>query len=139
MPDAEISADVQSFLRDRVESYEQLATLLLLRSNADKLWDASQVASILGIPESIAEEALRGLFEQRLLDMTVVTEEARFRYDPTPAELDGLVAKLEKADAEQKTDVLRLMTANAIQRLRAKALTTFAEAFVLKRQREKNG
>jgi hypothetical protein len=139
MADAEVPADVQAFLHDRVESHEQLAALLLLRSTADKSWDAAQVASVLGIPEGIADEALRGLREQSLLSASIAANEVRFRYDPEPVELDGVVAKLEKADAEQKIDVLRLMTANAIERLRTKALTTFAEAFVLRRQRGKNG
>lgn len=139
MADAQVPADVQTFLRDRVESYEQLATLLLLRSSADRLWDISQVATALCIPESIAEEALQGLSAQGLLDMSTAAEEVRFRYNPEPVELEVLVAKLAKADTEHRLEVMRLMTANAIERLRAKALTTFAEAFVLKRQRGKNG
>lgn len=139
MADAEVPADVEAFLHDRIESYEQLATLLLLGSNADESWDIGRVASVLGIPESIAEEALRGLSAQRLLGMSIEAGEVRFRYNPEPPELNDLVIKLAKADAEHRLEVMRLMTANAIERVRAKALTTFAEAFVLRGQRGKNG
>jgi DNA-binding IscR family transcriptional regulator len=136
MVDTELPSDVQAFLRDHIESHEQLEALLLLRNHSD-WWDAQRVASELGVSESIAEEALRHLSRQRLLSTVVGAKTVRFRYDPETPELDRAIERLDAAHVHQALEIVKLMTSNAIERLRAKAAITFADSFVSRSRRGK--
>ena len=131
MEESSLPAEVQVFLRERMESYEQLEVLLLLRTRPSDPWAASAVASELHMPEPAADQALRALSRHGLLSVAVSPKALVFRYQPESAELAALVEKLAGAYTEQRIAVVRLMTANSIERLRARALRTFANAFLL--------
>jgi hypothetical protein len=131
--------DVQALLRERIASYEQLALLLLLRARVEQTWTVSSVASELRLPEAIAEEALQFLCGQKLVARVASADGPRFTYNPGSPELAALVEKLAKAYDEKLLDVMRLMTTNAIERLRTNALSTFADAFLLKRGEDEDG
>jgi len=131
MEESSLPADVQAFLQDRMESYEQLEILLLLRSRPSDPWAASAVGSELHMPESVAEQALKALCRHGLLSVAVSPVTLLFRYRPESAELAALVEKLAEAYADHRIEVVRMMTTNSIERLRARALQTFANAFLV--------
>jgi hypothetical protein len=126
--DREVPADVGAFLRDHVESYEQLEILLFLRARAHQTWASNALAAELGIAESLMEDALRFLCQRRLLGVVVSPGSVLFRYDPESAELAELVRRLADVCVEERLQIMRWMTANAIDRVRSRALSTFAEA-----------
>ncbi|MEO8185153.1 MAG: hypothetical protein ABI895_40620 [Deltaproteobacteria bacterium] len=138
MADADVAADVQTFLREHIESYEQLEILLLLRAQPDRSWAPAAAASELGISEGLAEGALRFLCRERLLGVDAGGV-VRFKYAPETPALVELVARLAAAYVDSRLAVMRLMTANAIERLRVGAVTRFADAFLLRRKRNQDG
>jgi hypothetical protein len=132
MLDSILLAEVQAFLRDRVESYEQLAILLLLRTRgSDSSWSPSAVAKELHLPESVAEQELQAFCRQGLSSVAVYPDRVEFRYRPESPELAILVEKLAEAYESQRVEVMQMMTTNAIERVRARALRTFANAFLV--------
>lgn len=139
MADPILDADVQAFLRDRIESYEQLEILVLLRARRGEALTPSAVALELHISESDAELALRALCRQGLLNVMLSPDLLLFRYQPQNPELAALGDRLTSAYAERRLEVVRLMTANSIERLRARALKTFANAFLLGKKGGKDG
>jgi len=139
MAESSLPPDVQAFLRDRMESYEQLEILLLLRTRRSDVWTPGAVSSELHLPELVAERALLALRQHGLLSVEVLPDSHRFRYRPESAELEALVEKLAEAYADHRIEVVRLMTASSIERLRARAARTFANAFLLGKKGGKDG
>jgi hypothetical protein len=121
------------FIRNHVESYEQLEILIRLRAQPDRRWAHHSISSASGIDETLAEESLRFLCEQGLLRAEVGTHALLFRYEPQSSELDALAGRLEEAYGTERLAVMRLMTANSIERLRTKALEKLSDSLSLAR------
>jgi hypothetical protein len=138
-PDPGLPVDVRTFLEERIESYEQLAILLFLRARVKQSWAVTSLASELRLPEAIAEEALRFLCGRKLVGSMESADGPRFIYSPGSADLADVIERLANAYDDNLLDIMRLMTNNAIERLRANALSTFADAFLLRRSEDKDG
>lgn len=130
---------LHNFLRAHVESYEQLNILILLSAQPDRVWEIKAIATELRIPEALAEEAARFLCRQSLLTVQVGMRALLFVYKPRSPELDELVKALAEAYREQSLEVMRLMTANAIERLRLKSIRSFSDAFIVAPKKNKDG
>ena len=135
----EASAELQAFLRDKILSYEQLQTLLLLRSRPDETFSPGSVAEVLHVPEEVAAEVLDHLRSQNLLELQSGTESRRFCYSPGSVALAGVVDELAESYDVNRLTVINLMNANAFERVRTQALSTFANAFILGRKKGKDG
>ena len=129
---------VTALLADRIESFEQLETLLLLRQHRDQAWTPKSVGEKLGIAATTAAEALEHLCRKNLLDDRVDGEALRFRYAPATPDLDGAVSALARAYGERRLEVMTLVSANAVARVRTSATRMFADAFLIGR-RKKDG
>ena len=132
---AEVSAEVQDFLHDRILSYEQLETLLLLHSRRNETFSPTAVAELLHVPEQAAADLLDRMLRQRLLAMQVVGASIRFSYGPDSAALAGVVDQLAESYSHDRLAVMDLMNANAMERVRTQA----RNAFVLDRKKDKEG
>jgi hypothetical protein len=139
MADFDVPADVQRFLREYVESLEQLEILVLLRRRLDRAWSALEVADELRIRESVAEEELRRLCDRGVLITPDPTSSELFRYGPTSETLAVMTQRLVETYDAQRVAIMRLMTANCIQRLRAGALGVFSNAFVFGKREKPDG
>jgi hypothetical protein len=139
MVDFEVPADLQSVLQEYFESLEQLEILVLLLRRPDSAWTALEVADELHIRESVAEEELRRLCDHGVLAFAGSASDPRFRYAPTSKVLDGTLQRLVETYGAQRVAVMRLMTANSIQRLRSGALGAFSNAFVFRKREKPDG
>ena len=135
----EASAELRAFLRDKILSYEQLETLLLLRSRPDETFSPGSVAGALHVPEEAAAEVLDHLCSQSLLEVQFGTGSLLFSYKPGSAALTGVVDELAESYNSYRLTVMNLMNANAFERVRSQALITFANAFILGRKKDKDG
>lgn len=134
-----LSAEVQGFLRRHIESYEQLEVLLLLCAQPDRLWSSESVASDLRVTRSAADESLRFLCRENLVRVELRTNRLCFRYGPRSPQLAGLATQFVRAYEEHRIEVMRLMTANAVERVRIKALRKFSDSFILKPKKGNDG
>jgi hypothetical protein len=132
MDDSDLPSDVQLFLRDHIDSLEQLEILLLFQ-RCEQIWSAPGVAEELSIGASAAEEALRALCERGLLG--IATEPSQFRYAPSSPALAAVVKHLAEIHADQRAALMKVLTANAIQRLRAGAVVMFSNPFLGRREK----
>jgi hypothetical protein len=129
MPGDHLST-IRQFLRQHVESHEHLETLLLL-CRGNRSWTAEAVASELKIPPESAQEALRHLVE-RGLAVSPSGADPGYLYAPKTGEVGECVKLLTTACREQRLAIMEMMSAHAIERMRAAALRRFADAFRLR-------
>lgn len=125
--------NVASLLRERIESFEQLEVLLLVRGERERNWTAESVSKILKINVAIAAEALDHLCRKNLLDVRVGNEQLIFRFAPATAALEGDVTALAQVSIDRRVDVMSAMSSNAVQRMRTSTIRLFADAFLIGR------
>ena len=107
MPD-EISREVDQFIRDHINSVEQLEVLLLLAENPQQQWSAAEVAQKLyRQPESIGTH-LQSLQSAGLV-VTCSGAPGRYCYNTTLGAIDLTIKALERAYHERKDTVIRLI------------------------------
>jgi DNA-binding IclR family transcriptional regulator len=127
-----IPDDLGQLLRERVASLEGLEVVLLLRRDPDRSWPADELAERLSIPESLLDPVLVELAQQGLL----ATSDQRWRYAPASAELAASIDRLALLYDERRLEVMRLLSAHALERIRNSAARAFADAFVIKRKKD---
>lgn len=131
-PQSTLPADVCELLKDRLDGFEQLRTLLHLRQGRDRLWSVDEIVAAIRLDVVAVNDALAHLAEAGF----VQTEAKRFRYAPSNVELEATLERLQRAYDEDLAELLRVMSANALERLRTTGMRMFAEAFVLGRGRK---
>jgi DNA-binding MarR family transcriptional regulator len=124
MPAPAVPEDLQDLLRQHVESIDQLEVLALLREQEPRAWIAEDVARRLNLPVSAARAALQQLSGRGLLAVSAL-EEAEFSYRPLGGELRERTERLLQLYATERAAVMRVLSSNAIARLRAGALSAF--------------
>lgn len=134
IPDA-----VRELVRERVHAIEQIELLLLLRAEAastpSAVHDAKLLAERLRLSESVVRPALAHLVSSELLEQTA----AGFAYRPRNEALAAAVDELATCYADARVEMLRLISANSVERLRSSSLKVFAEAFRLRRRKKDDG
>ena len=133
--DTDLSASLREFLLHNVESYEQLEVLLLLGRAPKLAWRVATIAQKSQLTESVVVDALQHLCEKRLVASAPGGIEA-FHYAPVGAAAGDAVARLVAIYEASPHILMRVMTASAIERLRANAAGAFD---VLLTSRKKEG
>lgn len=123
--------ELGAFLRERVESFEQLEILLLLHREQNESWTDATVAAELRLAQGLAADALDHLCRGNLLDVRVGKESLLFRYAAGTPDLMVAVDHLARAYRERRIDVLRLLSTQAVERVRTSAIRLFADAFLI--------
>jgi hypothetical protein len=128
-----IPAELQNFLRNYVETYEQLEVLLVIAREPERAWPEQEVRAMIAAPSRDADAAVKGLAASGVL--ADVSTDTTVRLQAASSHRDHLRLLLEA----YRTNALGLMnqlTANAIERVRTSALRAFSGAFVLNRRRD---
>jgi hypothetical protein len=124
---AELSHSVVAFVRDHVETLEQLEVLTLLIRSPERWWDAAAVAEGLGINATITRDALERLASRNLLAISITTD-VRYQLQPGTATLRDASEEFAEACRINRVAVLRLVTDT-----QRRVMRDFAEAFRLRR------
>jgi hypothetical protein len=134
-PLSAIPENVRAFLREHVASYEQLEVLLFLHTYPEQTWSPAAVAAELHIADDLATSALDELSRRSIVDASGQQRHARYRLG-SDDKLRQLVDLVARAYADNHLDMVRLMSANAIERIRATVARAFIDAFLIGRKRE---
>jgi hypothetical protein len=120
--------DLQTFLFDLVEGEDDLRVLAWFRHlEGGTVTTASDVASATGIPDPSVSEALGRLVAKGLLGMTASTP-VGFSYAPPPgSEFSETLDEVLERYGANPLEILRIMSANSIDRVTLAALRTLAE------------
>jgi DNA-binding IclR family transcriptional regulator len=130
-----IPSDLLELLRQRVGSLEELEVLLLLQRTRERRWEVFEITRELGLPDGIVDTTLVALRSQGF----VASEGPggrEWNYQPRTAELAALVERLAAVYVERRLEVMRLLSAWALERVRDSAARAFADAFVLRRKKD---
>jgi hypothetical protein len=131
----DVPEDVRAFLSEHIQSYEQLEILLLLRR--EKMdWTAQRLSSHLKISPSLTEAALSELHSRGLVDSPLGASQVRYTGGSRLPDLEVTMGRLASVYAARPIEIIRLMTANAIERVRTAALRTFVDAFVVRKDKD---
>jgi hypothetical protein len=130
-----LSVEIGQFLREFIHSYEQLEILLRLASSSERSATAEGMAASMPIDPVVAADALETLARDKRLIVrceTTAGEPAHYKYQPASPELSAIVAKVDEAYRTRRLEVMNLMSANALERVRNAAVQAFARAFLLR-------
>lgn len=123
----EVTPAVAAFLRQNIESLEELEVLLWVMDPPDRWWDVTALARSVGHDVSTARRALEHLASRNLLGIRV-TNDIRYQFQPgTPALADACAACAE-AYRTNPVAILRL-----IAELPRRSIRAFADAFRIRR------
>jgi hypothetical protein len=129
-----LPTEVLALLREHIESYEQLELLLFLRARPGHWCSTQAVAAQLGWTEALVEESGRVLQRQQLVCSKVGKGDLLLSYAPGGPELEQTISNVAIAYADNRLDVVKVMTANALDRFRTRAVGIFSSAFRLNKR-----
>lgn len=132
----ELGEKTRLLLRDFITSFEMLEVFLLLRAHPEEVWTARSVADRVRIAEDLVLRALESLHRSRLVQAGAPLNPGEFRYGPAGTGLAEAAEELARDFAERRAAVLSTLSTNAIERLRSRAITAFADAFVLSKPKD---
>jgi hypothetical protein len=133
----ELPQDLQTLVRNHIESYEQLELLLLLRAERGVSWTEEALSSRLRISTSLVSEALAKLRLAGFVAASTEGSEKTHVYRVQSDNVEATIERLSQAYKEQPMPVIKLMCANSIERVRTAALRTFADAFILRKDKDR--
>lgn len=122
--------NLRQFLFEHTPDYEHLDVLKLLAREPERLWSAAAVAESLGLELEVCRSALTHLSGSGLLATRSGAE--AFQYAPENETLARQVETLVRVYQEQRVEVVRMMSANAVERVRTAAIRAFSGAFHLR-------
>ncbi len=131
--ESELPEDVRAFLRLRIENYEQLEILRLLNRQPEKLWSATELGEELRLSPELADAAAQALGAAGLVEHSMTEAVVRYGCYHADPLTKATVERVLQLYREQPLQILKLMSSNAIERVRTAALRAFADAFVVKK------
>lgn len=134
MTDEDIPEDVRTFLHDHIESFEELAALALLVRDPARAWDEEQIAQRVHSSEEEASRALEELCARGFVVLEIANDTRTFRYG-AKAPSSETIERLASLYEERPLEIMRIMSANAIDRVRTRMAKSFANAFVVRKKK----
>jgi hypothetical protein len=125
MSDDVLPDSLRTFLEERVEHYEDLQLLLFLRARAGAWWNSGAIGKHLVVTADTVEGSLQRLLHSSLIDVAQGDAGQVYRYPLRAGPSASIVDKLAAACAERPLAVIKAMTGNALERLRARSARTF--------------
>lgn len=127
MDQSGIPDDVKRFILLFIPSVPYLEALLLLRKQAEHLWDAAEIAPQLYLNPAAAQTLLNELLKNGVLGVDGLT--GKFRYQPKTREMARMIEQLALVYAHNLIEITHLIHA----KLNKKA-HKFANAFKWERE-----
>lgn len=137
MKKSELSPDIQKFLCEHILSYEQLELLLIMRAEQGVSWTQDLLCARLSLTASLVGAALEGLESERLIQARAGASGKEYRYVRQNDDIEATIGRLGAAYRENPLPIVKSMSASAIERLRTAALRTFADAFILRKDKDR--
>ena len=121
--------ELGQFLFDYVETYEELQVLACLGVGRELWWEPADVTRDCGVEESATFTALERLVARGLLVRQGSEPSVKYRLHDDFQGRSYIFDRLAIEYRENRLQLIEMMTGNAIGRVRASALRTFAECF----------
>src|SRR5215211_5707241 len=102
-----ISNDVKDFLRERIEGFEQLESLLLLWQRREHKWSIDDVARSTKMAHNAVATALAELRAMGLVEEYVEDGATYYRLAAAPPASEDLLERLQRAYQEDTLEVMK--------------------------------
>ena len=122
--------EIRDFMLERITTYEQLETIFWLATHGGAVVTSRSLETELGISELLIEDALLAMVRAHLV-AEVAGKPRHYAYAPARAELDRKVKALAALYARSRSEVLRVISSNSLDRLRRSAVRTFGDCLRL--------
>lgn len=119
----DIAAPVLNFIREHIESVEQLEILLLLYHQSDRSWTADEIARELRSSPQSARKRL-AVFEMRGFIRQSDASSKSFQYDPRDAGIDEGIKALAEAYQLRRVTIIDVIFSKPTEKMQ-----TLADAF----------
>jgi DNA-binding MarR family transcriptional regulator len=124
----DFSSDVKQFIDQNIESLAQLETLLLMRQDPQRGWDAAEIAKALYLPPEMATTLLTD-FSRRGFVKAESAGETRYFYNIADTSLEQLINQVASAYQERRVAIISLIYSKPLNKVQ-----TFADAFRLRKE-----
>jgi hypothetical protein len=124
-----IPSEVRELVGSSIHSLEELEVFLFMRGASTRDFSAEQLSRELRLQESMVVTALQPLVMRKLVMQVGVTSPLRYQYGPQAPQARQAADKLAELYADNRMEVLMLISGNAIERIRQGALRRFSDAF----------
>ena len=129
MAESDIPEDVQVLLREAACTYEALEVIQLLQADPTCSWTAQEASAKLKFPAGPTAHALERLAIAGVLSRQGRAAEPAYAFAPKDQSTAQTLRRLAECYREQRLDIVRLLSAGALERVRSAALHRFADAF----------
>jgi hypothetical protein len=124
-------------LHEHIESYEQLEMLLLMRGDKATSWTEATLSERLHVALSLTQAALEGLESAGLVEARAHEGGKHYSYLCQSDDVETTINRLAAAYRDNPIPIVKVMSANSLERLRTAALRTFADAFILRKDKDR--
>jgi hypothetical protein len=121
--------ELRQFLFSYVETYEELQVLACLGVGRELWWEPENVTRECGVEASATLSALERLAARGVLAQQGTDSGVQFRLHEDFRPRAGILDRLALEYRQNRLQLIEMLTHNAIERVRASALKTFAECF----------
>jgi DNA-binding MarR family transcriptional regulator len=127
--------NLRVFLRDHVSSFEELEVLLFFVRGPRHACSLADLGEALSLSKELLKMALAQLMAAGLPISSADGSSESYRYTPD-AQSEQILESLRDAYDEQRLTILRIMSSNAMERVRSTAARRLADAFRLDRSKK---
>ena len=120
-----IPPDVRAFLREQIETHEELGVLLFLKRQAPGPWSMQSLCARLRLSSSALGAALTALQRRQL----IAALEGGYQLSVGAAN-NEVLTRLAALHARQGVELIKLITSHSIERIRTAAARSFADPSV---------
>jgi hypothetical protein len=124
----EVLERVLAFVREYIDSVDQLEILLLLRGGPEREWTAEEISRALSTSEASVVARLAYLQSVGLVEMK---RPSHYRYAPKSQDVAQVMEEVSAAYAQYRVRIINLIYSKPIDKIR-----TFADAFKLRKEDE---
>ena len=128
--------ELAQFLFDYVENYEEIQVLACLGVGRELWWEPEDVTRDCGVEKSATLSALERLTALGVLVMQGSDSVVRYRLHDDFQGRSYIFDRLALEYRQNRLQLMERMTHNAIERVRASALKTFADCFRIRGPRD---
>jgi hypothetical protein len=132
----ELPEVVQRLIREQVRTYEALEMVLLLHRHPDRQWRARDIAEAVRLSEEPTAAVLSELVGQQLIVESGGAGKNTYRLHTERPEVAVAVGQLATAWHDHRLAIIKLLNANALERLRTGAARALSDAFLFNRDKK---
>ena len=135
MSDDHVPEVVQRLVREQVRTYDALEVVLFLHRESGRRWRPAEVAAAVRLSEDVAATVLNELAQHHLVVGAAGPKGPAFRLNTERAEVASAVSQLAAAWDAHRLALIRLLNANALERLRTGAARALSDAFLFNKRK----